>query len=122
MSEDAPMHDNTLAPVEVQGYWGPLPEGVTLDGALADGVALLLIDTPGRKAGKGRTAAYWCQRQGDGRYALTSMKALDHYELVLAPGCRSCTCGDGAFRGKRPGGCRHQAALVQALDHAGAGP
>jgi hypothetical protein len=47
-------------------------------------------------------------------YRLTKDDGTTTYDVCLE-GHGSCDCPDGIYRGERPGGCKHQAALRAAL-------
>ena|SRR5690349_6039640 len=61
--------------------------------------------------------AYWCLAVYDGDrctgFRLTKFGTGEVYDLPRDLG--SCDCPDQTYRGERPGGCRHMAALRQAL-------
>ena len=61
--------------------------------------------------------AYWCFALYDGDrctgFRLTKFGTGDVYDVPRS--LDACTCGDGTYRPERPGGCKHQAALRQAL-------
>jgi len=105
-----------LTPVAVRGCFVEPRAGRTLDDDLGDGCAILLIHDPRRRPKKQRHAGYWCQRLAPNSYRLKSFSAPQSYEVCLKPSHAGCSCGDAQFRWRRPGGCRHQAALRQALE------
>ena len=78
---------------------------------LADGCAILSI-----RDGDGESS-YWCEAVYDGEsfigYRLRKFGTGQQYDLP--PDLSNCDCGDRTHRPERPGGCRHMAALPQAL-------
>ena len=60
---------------------------------------------------------YWVKALFDGErcvgFSLTTFGTGEGH--ILSRDLKSCTCGDALYRPNRPGGCRHQAALRQAL-------
>ncbi len=62
-------------------------------------------------------SAYWCQAVYDGDrctgFRLTKFGGHEVYDLPRD--LSSCDCPDQTYRPERPGGCRHMAALRQAL-------
>ncbi len=100
-----------LLPVEVQGRFigGATPQD------LIDGAAVLAIvhgdDTDRNEM------AYWCQAVLDaGRvvaFRLREFATGEQYDLPAD--LSACDCPDRIYRSERPGGCRHQVALRQAL-------
>jgi hypothetical protein len=90
----------------------PAPEPVSVrarfaGGNLADGSAILSI-----RDGDGESS-YWCEALPAGGYRLRKFGAGRRYELPAD--LSGCTCGDRTHRPERPGGCKHMAALRQAL-------
>jgi hypothetical protein len=61
--------------------------------------------------------AYWCLALYDGGsctgFRLTKFGTGDVYDVPRS--LDACSCPDGTFRSERPGGCKHQQALRQAL-------
>jgi hypothetical protein len=81
---------------------------------LFDGCAILEIDD-----GKELTS-YWCLARAESAEGgqivslhLQKFGSTEKYDLPAS--LDSCDCADGTYRGERPGGCRHQVALRQAL-------
>ena len=62
-------------------------------------------------------SAYWCLALYDGGrcagFRLTKFGTGEVYDVPRS--LDACTCGDGTYRPERPGGCKHQQALRQAL-------
>jgi hypothetical protein len=64
------------------------------------------------------TRVYWLQAHTDQcghvtSFRLTKFGTGEAHDLPAD--LSSCSCGDNTFRPERPGGCRHMAALRQAL-------
>ncbi len=99
-----------LRPVSVAGRF----VGGATDDDLRDGAAVLQIWE------LARTVLYWCAGNYD-RGNLVGFRlrkfdaegAGDVYDLPAT--LDACSCADGTFRPERPGGCRHQRALRQAM-------
>jgi hypothetical protein len=100
-----------LCPVSVAAHF---VGGVTRRDIL-DGSAVLSIvsgDATNRDE-----SAFWCLALYDGDrcvgFCLTKFGTGDVYDVPRS--LDSCTCGDATYRPDRPGGCKHVAALRQAL-------
>jgi hypothetical protein len=99
-----------LEPVNVRAYFvGGASRQDVLDGA----AVLSLTDLTTNEE-----AAYWCRALYDGGrctgFRLTKLGSpADVYDVPRA--LTGCDCPDAAYRPERPGGCRHQQALRQAL-------
>jgi hypothetical protein len=80
---------------------------------LMDNAAVLAIndDTTGLEQ------AYWCEAVFNGpvltAFRLRKFGGYEQYDLPAD--LTACDCADGVYRWNRPGGCRHQQALRQAL-------
>ncbi len=100
-----------LLPVQVEGRF---VGGATAQD-LIDGAAVLAI-VHGDHTDRDEMA-YWCQAILDaGRlvaFRLSKFVTGEQYDLPAD--LSGCDCPDGIYRSERPGGCRHQAALRQAL-------
>ncbi len=96
-----------LAPVQVTGAFVAPPT----DEDLLIGAAVLEIDD-----GK-ELASYWLQANTDrGNVVGWSLRRFGSAEVYDLPASLdSCDCPDGLYRSERPGGCRHQVAVRQAL-------
>jgi hypothetical protein len=102
-----------LEPVSVSAHF---VGGATRQDVL-DGAAVLSITDKGTTDEQ----AYWCealfQAKEDGGkcvgFRLRKFNSAEVYDLPRA--LDSCTCADATYRPERPGGCRHQHALQQAL-------
>ena len=96
-----------LLPVSVTGVFVADPT----DDDLLIGAAVLEIDD-----GK-ELASYWLQANTERGnivgYALRKFNSAEVYDLPAS--LDSCDCPDGVYRSERPGGCRHQQAIRQAL-------
>jgi hypothetical protein len=86
---------------------------------IIDGAAVLSIAT-GDDTDRDETA-YWCKAVFDGErctgFQLTKFGTGEVYDLPRS--LESCDCPDHTYRPARPGGCKHMAALRQALPTAG---
>lgn len=111
------VHKRGLAAVHGTARWVGLFEPSLLD----FGAALLRIATPGQAAeywvGRvrdevGKVTAYTVRKDGTGR-----THAIDVTFGGIAYGV--CTCDDAKYCPRRPGGCRHVAALRAALKRVG---
>ena len=84
-----------------------------------DGAAVLSIAT-GDDTDRDE-AAYWCAALFDGEkcvgFELRKFGGAEVYHLPRD--LSSCDCPDHTYRPERPGGCRHMAALRQALPTVG---
>ena len=100
-----------LQPVNVRAVF---VGGATRDDVIA-GQAVLSIVT-GDDSDRDEKP-YWIKALFDGErcvgFSLTTFGTGEGH--ILSRDLRSCTCGDALYRPNRPGGCRHQAALRQAL-------
>jgi hypothetical protein len=96
-------------PVRVRAYF---VGGATRQDVL-DGAAVLSITD----LTTGEEQAYWCQAVYDGERCLGfRLRKFGSGEVYDVPrGLAGCDCPDAVYRGGRPGGCRHQQALRQAL-------
>jgi hypothetical protein len=99
-----------LGPVKVRARFvaGATPEG------LAAGAAILSVT----EAVTGMATCYWCEAVSgaNGQCVGFRLRKFGGGEPHDLPGDLSgCTCGDRTHRPDRPGGCRHMAALRQAL-------
>jgi hypothetical protein len=105
-----PRSRKPLAPVSVAGV---LITG--LDTGLADlfeGCAILEIEDAKE------LTSYWCGASTDDQGRITSLhlrKFATGEQYELPADLSSCNCPDSTYRSERPGGCRHQVALRQAL-------
>jgi hypothetical protein len=95
--------------VQVRAYFvGGASRQDVLDGA----AVLSITDLVTREE-----QAYWCEAAFDGGrcvgFRLRKFGSADAY--FLPRDLSACDCGDRTFRPDRPGGCRHMAALRQAL-------
>jgi hypothetical protein len=108
------MHGNTsatdrqrkpLEPVRVRARFarGTTPRD------LADGVAVLSVTEVVTRA----VTDYWCEPLPGGGYRLRKFARGERYDLPAD--LSACSCGDRTHRPERPGGCKHMAALRQAL-------
>ncbi|HKI36064.1 MAG TPA: hypothetical protein VKA46_29680 [Gemmataceae bacterium] len=101
-----------LSPVQVVGRFA---EGVTPDQLLHGSAILEVADAKGEAFYWTQTVhgldrrilGVWFQKFADGRRCYVHLDHLDREP--------SCTCEDAAYRGERPGGCRHVNAARQAL-------
>jgi hypothetical protein len=100
-----------LTPVSVVGRF---IGGATMPDLLT-GAAVLEIE--GDQCGQLEMVPYWCQAVTDHgevvAYRLLKFGSAEAYTLPST--VDGCDCADGTYRGERPGGCRHQQALRQAL-------
>ena len=80
-----------------------------------DGAAVLSITT-GDDTDRDESA-YWCRAVFEGErctgFQLVKFGTGEVYDLPRS--LDSCDCPDGTYRPERPGGCKHQQALRQAL-------
>jgi hypothetical protein len=101
-----------LAPVRVSARF----VGGATRQDLLDGAAVLSI-----RDGDDEEAAYWCLAVFDaGRcvsFRLVKFGTGEQYDLPRD--LSDCDCPDRVYRPERPGGCRHMAALRQALPTVG---
>lgn len=98
-----------LSPVNVRArFVGGATRQDVLDGA----AVLSITDLTTREE-----AAYWLEAVYDGErcvaFRLRKFGGEEQYDLPRD--LSSCDCPDGIYRAERPGGCRHMAALRQAL-------
>jgi len=100
-----------LAPADVTGRF---PGGATRQDVI-DGAAVLAIESG--DATDRDEKAYWCKAVYAGEncvgFTLTTFGTGERYGLPRD--LSSCDCPDRKYRPGRPGGCRHMAALRQAL-------
>jgi hypothetical protein len=100
-----------LQPVSVVAYF----VGGASRQEVIDGSAVLSIAT-GDDTDRDETV-YWCQAlyQGDvcTGFRLTKFGTAEVYDVPRS--LDSCDCPDHTYRPERPGGCKHQQALRQAL-------
>ena len=99
-----------LTPVSVTAHF----VGVASRQDVLDGAAVVSITD----AGTTDEQAYWCEALVlDGEkcvgFRLRKFGSAEVYDVPRA--LDSCTCADATYRPERPGGCRHQQALRQAL-------
>ena len=96
-----------LLPVNVVAHFVAEPT----DEDLLIGAAALEIDD-----GK-ELASYWLQATTErGNVTGWKLKKFNSVEVYDLPSSLdSCDCPDGTYRSERPGGCRHQQAIRQAL-------
>jgi hypothetical protein len=98
-----------LLPVQVRAYF----VGGAARQDLLDGAAVLSITD----LSTGEEQAYWAEAVYDGSrlacFRLRKFGGSEQYDLP--PNLAACDCPDAVFRSGRPGGCRHQQALRQAL-------
>ena len=96
-----------LLPVQVTGHF----IGGAEDEDLLIGAAVLEIEDAKE------LTSYWCQANTEhGNIVGWSLRRFGFAEVYDLPATLdSCDCPDGTFKSERPGGCRHQAALRQAL-------
>ncbi len=96
-----------LRPVTVRARFG---DGTTAED-LAAGRAILVV-----RDGDGESS-YWCEAHFAGEkcvgYRLRKFGSGRQYDLPAD--LSACSCGDRTHRPDRPGGCKHMAALRQAL-------
>ena len=61
--------------------------------------------------------SYWCQANTEhGNIVGWSLRRFGFAEVYDLPASlNACDCPDGIYKSERPGGCRHQVALRQAL-------
>jgi hypothetical protein len=98
-----------LLPVNVRAYFvGGATRRDVIDGAAVLSVTDLTTH---------EEAAYWCEAVYDGDrcvgFRLRKLGTGRQYDLPRD--LSACVCGDRTHRPERPGGCRHMAALRQAL-------
>jgi hypothetical protein len=100
-----------LEPIQVQAHF----VGGAARRDILDGSAVLCI-VSGDDTDRDETA-YWLIALYEGDrctgFRLTEFGTGDVYDVPRS--LDSCTCGDATYRPDRPGGCRHQQALRQAL-------
>jgi hypothetical protein len=100
-----------LAPVQVVGRF----VGGASRQDVIDGAAVLSI-VSGDATDRDETA-YWCRANFTGGvcigFTLTKFATGEVYDLPRD--LSSCDCPDQTYKGERPGGCKHMAALRQAL-------
>jgi hypothetical protein len=99
-----------LQPVEVQGRI-VVGHGRTVHD-LFNGCAVLLV------AQEGKEESYWVSLvvTPDGHIGLVKLQKFATGEQYTLPATLDdCECGDATWRSERPGGCKHQQALRQAL-------
>jgi len=98
-----------LAPVRVRARFDG---GATWQDVI-DGAAVLSI----KDADTGKEACYWCEAVyvGEQCVGFRLRKFATGQQHDLPSDLSSCDCGDRTHRPERPGGCRHMAALQQAL-------
>lgn len=105
----APRQRKPLAPVSVRAYF---VGGATRQDVL-DGSAVLSVTD----LATGQEQAYWARALYDGErctgFRLAKLGTGEQYDLPRD--LSGCDCGDRTHRPERPGGCRHMAALRQAL-------
>lgn len=100
-----------LEPVSVSAYF----VGGATRADVVHGAAVLSITDNGSTDEK----AYWCEalfsedRSKCVGFRLRPMGSGEIYDVPRS--LDSCTCADATYRAERPGGCRHQQALRQAL-------
>ncbi len=98
-----------LQPVNVLAY---LVGGATVDDVRRGNAVLSITDLA-----RGEEAPYWLQALYDGGrctgFRVRKFGGEDAHTVTRD--LTACTCPDRAFRSNRPGGCRHIAALRQAL-------
>jgi hypothetical protein len=102
-----PRSRKPLLPVEVLGRFVAPPT----DEDLLIGAAVLEIEDAKE------LMSYWCQASTErGNIIGWSLRRFGFDETYDLPASLdSCDCPDGTYRPERPGGCRHQQALRQAL-------
>lgn len=104
-----PRQRKPLEPVQVKAYF----VGGASRQEVIDGSAVLSITD----LGTGEEQAYWCEALYDGGrcvgFRLHKFGGEEVYDLPRD--LSGCDCGDRTHRPERPGGCRHMAALQQAL-------
>jgi hypothetical protein len=112
------MESNTSAPARQRKPLQPVNVRARFVGGateqdLANGAAVLSVTD----AATGDEAAYWCEAvYNAGQRVGFRLRKLGSGALHDLPGDLSgCDCGDRTHRPDRPGGCRHMAALRQAL-------
>ena len=98
-----------LLPVSVRAFFvGDASRQDVIDNA----AVLSIID-----AATNAEKAYWCAAIFEGEncigFRLTAFLSGEAYDLPRD--LSSCDCPDRTFKSERPGGCRHMAALRQAL-------
>jgi hypothetical protein len=100
-----------LLPVQVTGKF---VGGATRDDVIAGQAVLSIV---AGDATDSEESAYWCRAvfQGDvcTGFRLTKFGTGDVYDVPRS--LDTCDCPDRTYKPERPGGCRHMAALRQAL-------
>ncbi len=101
-----------LLPVQVTGYF---VGGASRQDVIDNAAVLSITDQV-----TGEEKAYWTQAIFEGAagerclgFRLTAFVSGEVYDLPRD--LSSCDCPDRTFKSERPGGCRHMAALRQAL-------
>jgi hypothetical protein len=103
----------SLAPVQVLAHF---VGGATRSDVIEGAAVLSLTDLS-----TGAETPYWCealfQSPADGGKCVGfRLKKFNSSEVYDVPRTLdACTCADASYRPERPGGCKHQAALRQAL-------
>jgi hypothetical protein len=110
---ETPRAPTPLEPVNVRAFFvGGATRRDVIDGAAVLSVTDLATN---------QEAAYWCEALYDGGacvgFRLTKFGSGQKYDLPRD--LSACDCGDRTHRPGRPGGCRHMAALRQALPAVG---
>ncbi len=113
MSTTATRQRKPLLPVHVTAYF---VGGATRQDVLDNAAVLSITDTA-----TGDEKAYWCAALFDGErctsFRLIAFASGEQYDLPRD--LSSCDCPDQTYKSERPGGCRHMAALRQALPTVG---
>ena len=98
-----------LLPVQVAAYF---VGGATRQDVIDNAAVLSITDIA-----TGDEKAYWCAAMFDGErclgFRLTAFASGEVYDLPRD--LSGCDCPDQTYKSERPGGCRHMAALRQAL-------